>query len=469
MDPSYRLEYLEPRLSLSGNGLTDEAVALSAAPSETATLLDENQSEQHMTRSLGSLPQDHDFLCRGVDCGIMSEVKILCYGDSNTWGFSPVDGSRFPEEICWPGVLRRCLGEQHTVVEEGLNGRTLCSCGMEGDPLNGSEHVLSVLRAHGCFDLVIFYLGINDLFIDPQISVEAMAGELGRAIDKMRDVAASVKILLLSPLPVNVAAEYRACYHEQIEKSLDLVSAYRSVADRKGCHFLDASRVISASRRDGVHLEAEEHRELGRHLCTLVWELLPDSGTETVGLVMIRENLFGLPHFDLPAGFTWRAFRPGDEPLWARLETSAGEFCSILQAAERFEQEFGGHQQELAERCLFLENESGESIGTAMGWYGTLLPGGIAGRLHWVGIRKEYQGRGLGRPLVGRALELLSRLHERAYLTTQPKSIAGIRLYLDCGFRPYLTDKAQEEEWAKISKRLGIPDLDVVHGFIRTG
>jgi GNAT superfamily N-acetyltransferase len=43
-------------------------------------------------------------------------VKILCYGDSNTWGFSPVNGSRFSEDIRWPGVLRRCLGEGFTVM-----------------------------------------------------------------------------------------------------------------------------------------------------------------------------------------------------------------------------------------------------------------------------------------------------------------------------------------------------------------
>ena len=49
MDSSYRLESLEPRLLLSGNGLIDEVVALTAAPAETATVISEDQSDQEIT------------------------------------------------------------------------------------------------------------------------------------------------------------------------------------------------------------------------------------------------------------------------------------------------------------------------------------------------------------------------------------------------------------------------------------
>ena len=49
---------------------------------------------------------------------------ILCYGDSNTWGSDPETGERFEEEVRWPGVLRRALGNGYHVIEEGLPGRT---------------------------------------------------------------------------------------------------------------------------------------------------------------------------------------------------------------------------------------------------------------------------------------------------------------------------------------------------------
>jgi lysophospholipase L1-like esterase len=202
-------------------------------------------------------------------------VTVFCYGDSNTWGFSPTTGARFDEDTRWPGVLRRCLGQGCTVIEDGLNGRTLCAFGMEGDPLNGSEHLITVLRVHRCLDLLILYLGINDLFVDAHISVSTLAVQLGAVLERVRDVQGLLPVLVLAPLPVNIGRESRGYYHEQIEKSFGLVEAFETVSAQKGCHFLDLSQVISASRRDGVHIEAEEHIKLGLHLCGIVRNLLP--------------------------------------------------------------------------------------------------------------------------------------------------------------------------------------------------
>jgi lysophospholipase L1-like esterase len=197
-------------------------------------------------------------------------VKILCYGDSNTWGFSPIDGSRFP------GVLRRCLGEGFAVIEDGLNGRTLGTFGMEGEPLNGSEHLITLLRAIGSLDLLILYLGINDLFVDPHIPSATLVEELEDAVDNIGKVREGLSVLVMAPLPVNVGREDDLYYHEQIEKSFELIDAFGHAAARKGCHFLDPSQVISASRRDGVHIEAEEHIKLGMHLCMVVRDLFFD-------------------------------------------------------------------------------------------------------------------------------------------------------------------------------------------------
>ena len=200
-------------------------------------------------------------------------MKILCYGDSNTWGFSPIDGSRFSEDIRWPAVMGRCLGEPHTVIEDGLNGRTLCTFATEGDPLNGAEHLPSVIHAYKRPELVILYLGINDLFVDPQISVPVMAGRLERVIEQISQAAPSTSLLVMSPFPVYIDEEYHGMYHRQIENSLLLTPAMQEIADKLRCGFLDTSQIITASRRDGVHIEAEEHIKLGLHLCVQVREL----------------------------------------------------------------------------------------------------------------------------------------------------------------------------------------------------
>ena len=46
---------------------------------------------------------------------------IVCYGDSNTWGYIPGSAEeRYPYDIRWTGVLQRLLGAEYHVIEEGL-------------------------------------------------------------------------------------------------------------------------------------------------------------------------------------------------------------------------------------------------------------------------------------------------------------------------------------------------------------
>ena len=50
--------------------------------------------------------------------------RILCYGDSNTWGYIPLTEKRYPPEVRWTGRLQRLLGPDYQVLEDGLSGRT---------------------------------------------------------------------------------------------------------------------------------------------------------------------------------------------------------------------------------------------------------------------------------------------------------------------------------------------------------
>jgi len=180
---------------------------------------------------------------------------------------------------------------------------------------------------------------------------------------------------------------------------------------------------------------------------------------EKIDLVMVRDNLTAIPRYDLPDGLSCRMFKKGDAAIWAEIVTSAGEFASDDLAGRHFRKEFGKHQQELYNRCVFIDTEEGTPIGTATAWFGDLLPEKKVGRLHWVAIRENYQGRGIGKPLVSRALHLLSAFHDRAYLTTQTTSCRAVKIYLDFGFIPYITDESQKVGWSIISRLLYLPFL----------
>lgn len=144
-------------------------------------------------------------------------------------------------------------------------------------------------------------------------------------------------------------------------------------------------------------------------------------------IIMIRENLDNIPNYKLPQGYSFRFFTPGDEHNWATIEYLAGEFNSKEKALQRFNQEFKHKQNLLETRCLFLLNDQNDPIGTIMAWE--------EGRIHWVAIIPEYQGKGLSKPLLSKALEILRTYYTTAYLTTQSSNKIAIQLYLNFNFK----------------------------------
>jgi lysophospholipase L1-like esterase len=88
---------------------------------------------------------------------------ILCYGDSNTWGYIPGTGERYASHVRWPGVLQNALGNGYVIIEEGLCGRTT----VWDDPIeeyrSGKEYLIPCLKSHAPLDLVVLMLGSNDL------------------------------------------------------------------------------------------------------------------------------------------------------------------------------------------------------------------------------------------------------------------------------------------------------------------
>ena len=132
---------------------------------------------------------------------------VLCFGDSNTWGYDPLTRERFDRDIRWPGVLRNELGEDYLVLEEGLNGRTT----IWGDPIdgahkNGSRYLLPCLESHAPLDLVVIMLGTNDLKRRFGVPAEDIARGAARLVGIARQSMCGPRcdapqVLLVAPPP----------------------------------------------------------------------------------------------------------------------------------------------------------------------------------------------------------------------------------------------------------------------------
>lgn len=196
---------------------------------------------------------------------------ILCYGDSNTYGSNPTDGPRFDRHTRWPGVLQDILGKNYVVIEEGCSGRTTVFDDPFDSHKNGAQTLPAILKSHQPLDLVVIFLGTNDLKAvfhaapnNIARGVEALVG-ICRSMTVSSGGTASPDILVVAPpaLAQLSGTPYVEMFAGGEEKSRQLGSVYRKMADRIGCHLLDAGAFVKTSPVDGVHLDAEAHAALG--------------------------------------------------------------------------------------------------------------------------------------------------------------------------------------------------------------
>jgi lysophospholipase L1-like esterase len=204
--------------------------------------------------------------------------RILCYGDSNTWGYDPVTKDRFDEYTRWTRVLGNTLGAAYEIIEEGLSGRTT----VWNDPIegykNGKEYLIPCLETHRPLDLVILMLGTNDLKKRFSLSAYDIAEGAKVLVGIVQNSKAGAngqapQVLLLAPPPTTTLTDYAEMFEGAEGKSKKFSSHYARVAATLECKFLDTATVIISSPLDGIHFETGEHYKLGQTVAVKVKEL----------------------------------------------------------------------------------------------------------------------------------------------------------------------------------------------------
>jgi len=186
-----------------------------------------------------------------------------------------------------------------------------------------------------------------------------------------------------------------------------------------------------------------------------------DKKVPYAGLYMRREPGQPIPQYTLPKGFRFSLYRDGDESDWARIEASVLEYDSEFAALLYFKGKFFPFAEELRRRCIFVENSGGDKVATATAWW-SYIEGERRPWLLWVGVDPRYQGLGIGKAIIARAIGLLAELDGEVplFLKTQTWSYKAIGIYLACGFEPteekilYKNGKENYKKAMRILKRL---------------
>jgi lysophospholipase L1-like esterase len=225
-----------------------------------------------------------------------SEVRILAFGDSNTWGWIPAatgfPTSRYSDAVRWPGVLEAELRKTipgATVVVDALSGRTVNTAypeaqnAIEGGEFKGLSRIGSAVAAALPLDLVIIMLGTNDARSDLAVPTANVARDITAMVERVKTINGGVatdyptpKVLVVAPPAMGDTSRTPISGVTQGSDKLSAaISAAIVAASRAtGTPVFDAGRAVQVKSIDGVHFSPENHRELGRVLTSEVKNVL---------------------------------------------------------------------------------------------------------------------------------------------------------------------------------------------------
>ena len=199
---------------------------------------------------------------------------VLCYGDSNTYGYNPNIGrrSRYPKDKRWPNILQNLLGEDFEVYPEGLNGRTTAYDRPGFYWKNGLQPLPAILGSHKPLDYVVFMLGTNDCNVEMGLSSEQIAEGMEQLVLTTREMAIVQQeripqIVIVSPAPI--LEDYQSSpFSDELDissvrKSRELSNLYKSLCSKYECLFVNAEQSgVEVSTLDCEHLTENGHRTL---------------------------------------------------------------------------------------------------------------------------------------------------------------------------------------------------------------
>ncbi len=154
--------------------------------------------------------------------------------------------------------------------------------------------------------------------------------------------------------------------------------------------------------------------------------------------LMLEQDLTDVPETELPDGYHYEHYGPGDKAVWISLEKTAKEFAGDEEGEEAWRRYYAGHEKELTNRMFFVVDAYGQKLATATAFYDIRTgDDGHTGWLHWVAVRRDAQGKGLSKPLITHVLQHMKKLgYSRAVVPTQTTTWLACKVYLDLGFRP---------------------------------
>ena len=199
-------------------------------------------------------------------------MRILCFGDSNTWGYTPLSGERNSNR--WTRILKDLL-DNAEIIEEGLNARTLDSTDISEPHKNGFNYLLPCMESHYEFDYIILMLGTNDLKTHFHNSAKDMLEMLKKYIKVIKNFwinknGSKVKLIVCGIPPVDDTKFVFDNYEGTTKKRNEFNLLERKYLEERNITFIDNSDLEIGL--DGIHLTDEGHLKLALKISSIIKE-----------------------------------------------------------------------------------------------------------------------------------------------------------------------------------------------------
>ncbi|MDO4187502.1 MAG: GDSL-type esterase/lipase family protein [Lachnospiraceae bacterium] len=193
--------------------------------------------------------------------------NILCFGDSNTWGYNPRTKERFPWGVRWTSRLQEKLDENNVhIIEQGLCGRTTVFEDETRPNRKGVNTLKEIFDETSDIDSVILMLGTNDCKTYYGNTANEIAKGVEECLDLVLQHISPENVLLISPIVLGDEVwkdEFDPEFNRNsVVVSKKLKEQYEKLAIEKNVHFLAASEFAVPSVSDQEHMDEVGHSML---------------------------------------------------------------------------------------------------------------------------------------------------------------------------------------------------------------
>lgn len=182
-------------------------------------------------------------------------MKLLCYGDSNTYGYDPrgpIPG-RYDAGHRWCDLLAKSTG--WTVINGGENGRIV------PEPYWNYTDLKRIVTEHAPIDMTCIMLGTNDILISSRMDVSPIVKRMEALLDYLQTNWPDMKLVLITPPPFDIPE-----FPEAEEKLKNLIDAYEQLAQKRGLSFINNHSWNIQLAYDGAHFTEMGHQVFAAHI-----------------------------------------------------------------------------------------------------------------------------------------------------------------------------------------------------------